>query len=90
VGNILNLFWNKDKSFGYGYCLIVLSKDRILTAKQKGIYAITEIGQLLSGFEVKGRTGEVAVIGPSRMNYASVIPAVRYTRNLVQELGEAW
>jgi len=54
VGNILNLYWNKDKSFGYGYCLIVLSKDRILTAKQKGIYAITEIGQLLSGFEVKG------------------------------------
>ena len=54
VGNILNLYWNKDKSFGYGYCLIVLSKDRILTAEQKRIYAHPEIGPRLLGFEVKG------------------------------------
>ena len=36
------------------------------------------------------RTGYVAVLGPTRMRYENIIPAVRYTRNLLQELGENW
>mgnify|MGYP005835671057 CR=1 FL=1 len=36
------------------------------------------------------RTGYVGIFGPLRMRYETVIPAVRYTRNLIQELGENW
>ena len=62
----------------------------VIIGNETGQESLSSCAVVFSGFEIKGRTGEVAVIGPSRMNYASVIPAVRYTRNLVQELGEAW
>ena len=62
----------------------------VIIGDESGQDSLSSCAIVFSGFEIRGRTGEVAVIGPSRMNYASVIPAVRYTRNLVQELGEAW
>lgn len=36
------------------------------------------------------KNGFIAVLGPARMNYQSVIPAVRFTKKLVEELGESW
>ncbi|OGH21331.1 MAG: hypothetical protein A2958_00835 [Candidatus Levybacteria bacterium RIFCSPLOWO2_01_FULL_38_13] len=38
----------------------------------------------------KHTTGEVAVIGPTRLNYTSVVPMVRYFSNLIKELAEGW
>lgn len=34
--------------------------------------------------------GEVGVIGPTRLNYTSVIPVVRYFGNLIQEVAKGW
>jgi heat-inducible transcriptional repressor len=36
------------------------------------------------------KQGYVAVLGPSRMNYSGVLPAVRYAKSLIEELCEAW
>lgn len=41
-------------------------------------------------YEVGKRSGYIGVFGPARMNYQKVIPAVRYTKDLVQELGGSW
>ena len=38
----------------------------------------------------KHTTGEIGVIGPTRLNYTYVVPAVRYYTNIVKELAEGW
>ncbi|MFA6981651.1 MAG: hypothetical protein WC243_01335 [Patescibacteria group bacterium] len=45
---------------------------------------------LFSPYRSPKHNGYVAILGPSRMNYQNVIPAVRYTANLVGELTSAW
>lgn len=35
-------------------------------------------------------TGEIGVLGPTRLNYTSVIPVVRYFGNLVEEIAKGW
>jgi len=34
--------------------------------------------------------GEIGVLGPSRLNYTSIIPTVRYFGNLIKELATGW
>jgi len=34
--------------------------------------------------------GEIGVIGPTRLNYTSVIPAVRYAGQLIEEIAKGW
>src|SRR3990167_3195224 len=38
----------------------------------------------------KHASGEIGVIGPTRLNYTYVVPTVRYFSNLIQELAEGW
>ena|SRR3989338_4202695 len=35
-------------------------------------------------------TGEIGVIGPTRLNYTYIVQAVRYFSNLINELAEGW
>jgi len=35
-------------------------------------------------------SGEIGVIGPARLNYTYVVPAVRYYGNLIQEVAKGW
>ena len=41
-------------------------------------------------FQAGTKSGYVGVFGPARLKYESVIPAVRYAKNLIEELGESW
>lgn len=38
----------------------------------------------------ENRGGEIGVIGPARLNYTYVVPAVRYYGNLIQEVAKGW
>lgn len=38
----------------------------------------------------KQTTGEIGVLGPTRLNYTYVVPAVRYFTNMVRDLAEGW
>jgi transcriptional regulator of heat shock response len=40
-------------------------------------------------FEVGGRRGALGVVGPARLSYSTVIPVLRYFRNLIQEIASA-
>lgn len=35
-------------------------------------------------------SGEIGVLGPTRLNYTSVIPTVRYFGNLIEEIAKGW
>lgn len=43
-----------------------------------------------SPFRVGDKVGYLGVVGPSRMKYSKVLPAVRYTKNLLEELSGNW
>lgn len=58
-----------------------------------------ELGPRLSGpygfvyghYRTPKRTsGEIGVIGPTRLNYTQVVPTVRYFTNMVRDLAEGW
>ncbi len=55
-----------------------------------GVEYLEDCGIVVSPYKVGKRSGYVAVLGPARMQYQKVIPAVRYTKNLIEELGGSW
>ncbi|MFC1622255.1 hypothetical protein ACFL13_02675 [Patescibacteria group bacterium] len=55
-----------------------------------GLANLEECALVFAPYEAGKRSGHVAIFGPSRMNYQNVVPAVRYTKNLLEELGESW
>jgi len=55
-----------------------------------GIENLENCALVYAKYNAGNRAGYVSVFGPSRMKYEKVIPAVRYTKNLIEELGESW
>ncbi len=51
---------------------------------------LSECGIVVTPYLVNKRHGFICVFGPARMNYPQIIPAVRYTKNLIEELGGSW
>ncbi|MCA9301764.1 hypothetical protein H6802_02555 [Candidatus Nomurabacteria bacterium] len=45
---------------------------------------------IVAKYSVGKRKGYIAVLGPSRLQYQRIIPSLRYTKNLVEELGGSW
>ncbi|HOD01360.1 MAG TPA: hypothetical protein PKH50_01425 [bacterium] len=45
---------------------------------------------VFSPFRINDKTGDVAVLGPSRLNYCKTIPMIKYTKGLLEELGGSW
>lgn len=41
-------------------------------------------------FRSGNKSGYIGVLGPARMKYSYVLPSVRYTRDLLHELGSNW
>ncbi|HLB51290.1 hypothetical protein A3F07_00185 [candidate division WWE3 bacterium RIFCSPHIGHO2_12_FULL_38_15] len=72
-----------DKSL-YGGDLRVLIGDEI------GNDNLRSAGILFSPYSTRNKQGFVAVLGPARMRYSNVVPAVRYTKRLLEELGDSW
>jgi len=63
---------------------------RFVIGDEIGINNLERSAFVFSPFEVENKTGILSVFGPARMEYTNVIPAVKYTKNLIEELGESW
>ena len=55
-----------------------------------GVEKLSQCAFVFAPYTAGNKMGYVAVFGPARMRYSSVVPAVRYTKNLIEELGETW
>lgn len=55
-----------------------------------GINKLVNAAFVFAPFVSGNRSGYVSVFGPARMRYQSVIPAVRYTKNVMEDLGSSW
>ncbi len=63
---------------------------RFVIGDEIGIENLEKCALVFSIFGTGGNQGYIGMFGPSRMNYSKVIPAIKYTKNLIQELSEAW
>lgn len=55
-----------------------------------GIENMENCAFVYAKYNTGNKNGYVCVFGPARLKYETVIPAVRYTKNLIEELGESW
>ena len=63
-----------------------LSPIEVLFGEELGWEYFEPVGLVATRFQVGDRKGALGVIGPYRLDYASVLPTVRYFGNLIQEL----
>lgn len=45
---------------------------------------------IFTPFNIGNKEGNLAILGPSRLNYSKDIPIVKYTKKLLEELGGSW
>ena len=62
----------------------------ILMGDEAGMEGLEETSFVFSKYDTRGKGGFIGILGPSRMKYNSVIPNVRYVKNLVEELTSGW
>lgn len=58
----------------------------VLFGEELGWPELTPTSIIATHFNVKGKPGALAVIGPARVSYPTVIPVLRYFRNLIEEV----
>jgi transcriptional regulator of heat shock response len=63
---------------------------KVAIENEIGIDNLDKCALVFTPYSVGKRSGYLAVLGPSRMDYPKVIPAVKYTKGLIEELGESW
>jgi len=56
--------------------------------QQRGL--LSRCGFVYAKFETPHVSGAIGVVGPSRLNYPTVIPVVRYLGGLIDELASSW
>jgi len=62
----------------------------VLLGEDMDLASLENLGVLFTRFQSGNKGGVVALLGPARMKYGKVIPAVRYLRGLLEEMGTNW
>ncbi len=63
---------------------------KVLIGDEIGNEHMSNCSVAFAGYQVGNRVGNIGIIGPSRMQYSSILPALKYTTSLVEELGGSW
>ncbi|MBN1162836.1 hypothetical protein JXA34_03800 [Patescibacteria group bacterium] len=61
-----------------------------LIEKEIGIENLNRAALLFVPYKGGNKAGFIGVLGPSRLNYSTVIPFIRYAKDLLEELGGSW
>ena len=62
----------------------------VLIGEELGNSRFGEVSMIFSPFETNKRSGFLSVVGPCRMEYAKVIPIVKYFKSLISEMSQGW
>lgn len=63
-----------------------LSPIDLLFGEELGWPEPSPLGVIATHFDLKGKNAALAVVGPARQSYQTVVPVLKYFGNLVQEL----
>ena len=59
----------------------------ILFGEELGWPELIPMGVAVTRFKIGNREGALGIIGPVRLRYPTIIPALKYFRNLIEEIG---
>jgi len=62
----------------------------ILLGEDMDLVSLENLGVLFTRFQSGNKRGVVALLGPARMKYGKAIPAMRYLKGLLEEMGTSW
>lgn len=62
----------------------------VLIGEETELPNLSECGVVFANFSAGKRSGTIGILGPSRMEYATVFPTIRYFKNLIEEVGQGW
>src|SRR6266571_6963340 len=63
----------------------------VLIEDELGSSLVGPYGFVFTHYTTPGNVqGEIGVLGPSRLDYTSLVPVVRYFRDLIQETAQGW
>jgi heat-inducible transcriptional repressor len=62
----------------------------LLLGEELGAKYLEPCGFVYTHYQLPRHHGVVGIVGPYRLNYAYIIPVVRYFGNLIEELGQSW
>lgn len=60
----------------------------VLFGEDLGWPELSPVGVVATHFTIRGRNGAIGVIGPIRISYQTVIPTLKYFRNLIEEVAK--
>ncbi len=63
---------------------------RTIIGTEIGIENLEHCAFIFAPYSTGKKAGTIALFGPARMKYEAMMPTVRFTKNLIQELGESW
>jgi len=86
----LNLLDNYDHLHDLFSRTAETEEAKALIGKEIGIAHLEKMGLVFAHFGKKKRGGIVAILGPYRMNYQTVIPQVRHAADLLTDLSRNW
>lgn len=79
VQSIQELFFERSQG---------VSPIEVLFGEELGWPGLALIGIVTTHFTVRGKSGAIGIIGPIRLSYPTVIPTLRYFKNLIEEVGK--
>lgn len=82
-----------DANYLEGLCLGQADDDdiHILLGEELGPRLTGPYGFVYTKFHTPmNLTGEIGVLGPSRLNYTFIVPTIRYFGNLIEEIAQGW
>lgn len=60
----------------------------VFFGEELGWPELIPVGVVATHFSVRGKNGALGVIGPVRLSYPTIIPVLRYFRNLIEEVSK--
>src|SRR3989304_1022259 len=60
---------------------------KTLIEEEVGIEKLNKCAMVFTDYSAGKRSGKIGVFGPSRISYPEIIPSVKYTKRLIEELG---
>lgn len=63
------------------------SPIEVLFGEELGWPELSPLGIAATRFKIRNKEGALGVIGPARLRYSTIIPTLRYFRNLIEEIG---
>jgi transcriptional regulator of heat shock response len=58
----------------------------LVLGEDLGNQYLASVGFVFAGFQVGNRAYDLGIVGPARLDYAYVLPIIKYSRQLVLEL----